>query len=77
MGQTVVIAVLGVVAGVAVGIVPGIALTYPITAGSAGGHIVDVPWELLAVIAVGMPLLAILGAGVFTRSRLTLVRRAE
>ncbi|WP_372442379.1 FtsX-like permease family protein [Tenggerimyces flavus] len=77
MGQAVVIAVLGVVAGVAVGIVPGIALTYPITAGSAGGHIVDIPWELLGIVAVGVPLLAILGAGVFTRGSLTLVRRAE
>lgn len=77
MSQSVVIAVLGVAAGVAVGIVPGIALTYPLTAGSRGGHLVDIPWELLGIVALAVPLLAILGAGVFTRSRLTLVRRAE
>lgn len=77
MGQAVVIAVLGVVSGVAVGIVPGIALTYPLTAGSTGGHIVDIPWVLLGIVAVGVPLLAILGAGVFTRASLSLVRRAE
>ncbi len=34
-----------------------------------------VPWPLLAVIGVGVPLVAVLVSGLFTRSRLPVVRR--
>jgi putative ABC transport system permease protein len=77
MGQAVVIAALGVIAGVAVGLVAGIAMAYRATSFVGGGLIIDIPWELLGIVAVAVPLFAIVGAGVFTRSRLTLVRRAD
>jgi putative ABC transport system permease protein len=34
-----------------------------------------VPWAMIGFAAVGVPLLAVLVAGVFTRSRLPMVRR--
>lgn len=76
MSQAAVIAGLGVLLGIAVGVVPGVAVTWPLTAPSPGGHVLEVPWALLGTLAVGVPLLAVSGAGLFTRSRLPLVRRA-
>ncbi|WP_020576883.1 FtsX-like permease family protein [Actinopolymorpha alba] len=77
MAQAAVIAGLGVLLGVAVGSIPGLAVTWPLTAGSPGGHIIAVPWQLLGLVAVAVPLVAVAGAGIFTRSRLVMMRRSE
>ncbi|KHL13493.1 UNVERIFIED_CONTAM: hypothetical protein LK11_31450 [Mumia flava] len=73
--QAGVIAVVGGVLGVAVGLVPGLAATVPLTASGPVGHTVDVPYGLIAVIALGVPLLAAALSGLFVRGRLPLVRR--
>jgi putative ABC transport system permease protein len=77
MGQAAAIGVLGVALGVVVGTLPGIAATWPLTAPSPGGHIIDVPCTLLGLVAVGVPLLAVAGAGIFARSRLPMVQRID
>ena len=76
---------LGAVLGVLVGAVPGIAATWPLTSrgyqpygiGSGGPHTIDIPWLLLAEIAVGVPVLLALAVGLFARSRLPLVARID
>ncbi|WP_433230708.1 FtsX-like permease family protein [Actinomadura formosensis] len=81
MGRAGFIAVLGCWLGIAGGLVPGIAVTRPLTAqveefgAPQHGTIIDIPWALLAAIAVGLPLLAALVAGAFTRSNLPMTRR--
>lgn len=81
MGRAGFIAVLGCWLGIAGGFVPGIAVTRPLTAqveefgAPQHGTIIDIPWALLAAIAVGLPLLAALVAGAFTRSNLPMTRR--
>ncbi|MFI0451592.1 FtsX-like permease family protein [Actinomadura sp. 6N118] len=88
MGQAGFIAILGCWLGMLAGLAPGIAVARPLTsqeytradAGSidttAHGTIVAIPWELLGAIGVVVPLIAMLAAGLFTRSRLPMVRRA-
>jgi putative ABC transport system permease protein len=81
--QAVVIGMLGSLAGIAVGIVPGIAVTWPLTANHNGPDgtsvwgdpIINIPWPMLALIGIGVPLLAALAAGLGVRSRLPLTRR--
>ncbi|WP_460460816.1 FtsX-like permease family protein, partial [Angustibacter peucedani] len=82
--QAVVIGLLGSVAGIAVGIVPGLAVTWPLTAqhydeqsGQSvwGSPIISVPWLLLVAIGIGVPVLAALAAGLGVRSRLPITRR--
>lgn len=81
MGQAAFITVLGCWLGLAGGLVPGLAVTRPLTesAGDVGvpahGAIVDVPWLLLLAIGLGIPLVAACFAGVVTRSRLPMGRR--
>ena len=70
-----VIGFLGAVLGVAGGAIPGIAITWPLTAPSPNGHILDIPWTLLGLVVLVVPTLAVLAAGLFTRSRLPMVRR--
>lgn len=77
MAQAALTGLLGALLGVAVGAVPGLAITWPLTAPSTGGHIVSVPWSLLATVVLLVPLVAILGAGLFTRSHLPMVRRVR
>ncbi|HEX3003727.1 MAG TPA: FtsX-like permease family protein, partial [Angustibacter sp.] len=82
--QAVVIGLLGSLTGIAVGVVPGLAVTWPLTAArfdEATGTTqwssptIDVPWLLLLVVGVGVPLLGAVAAGVGVRSRLPLTRR--
>lgn len=75
------IGLLGALLGAAVGLVPGIAVAFPLTStswrppvtdpGAAGlpGVFIDVPWVLLGALVLGVPLLAALGVGLLTRSR--------
>ncbi|MFI7689139.1 FtsX-like permease family protein [Nonomuraea sp. NPDC049655] len=81
--QAAYIAGLGAVVGLVAGAVAGVALTWPMTRMGAGGMrtlldgpgTIDVPWSFLAVVVLGLPLVAALVAGLFTRTRLVLARR--
>ena len=81
--QAVVIGLLGSLAGILVGFVPGLAVTWPLTAehyrggGPSvwGSPTINVPWMMLLAIGVGVPLLAATAAGLGVRSRLPLTRR--
>ncbi len=80
--QALVIGLLGAVTGVLVGLVPGIAVTWPLTATSWSGPgqtphgpIIAIPWLLLLGVGVAVPVVAALFAGGVVRSRLPLTRR--
>ncbi|MFI7128492.1 FtsX-like permease family protein [Nonomuraea sp. NPDC050153] len=74
---------LGAVVGLVAGTVSGIALTWPLTRGlygtmelfNPGATTIAIPWLFLAGVVVGLPLLAALTAGLFTRTRLVPARR--
>ena len=79
-----VVGAVGSALGALVGLVPGIAVTYPLTrpidygSGVTGpAHYLDVPWVLLGVVVVGLPLLSALVVAATSRSRLPLVARLE
>jgi putative ABC transport system permease protein len=71
MGQAGVLALLGGVLGIAAGLVPMAAVI------AVRPDVLDftVPWQVIALALVGVPLVAGGGAGLFTRSRLPLPRR--
>ncbi|BEP13245.1 hypothetical protein acdb102_15560 [Acidothermaceae bacterium B102] len=71
VGQASVLALLGGVLGIAAGLVPMAAVI------AVRSDVLDftVPWQVIALALVGVPLVAGAGAGVFTRARLPLVRR--
>lgn len=74
------IAMIGALLGCVIGFVPGIAVTYPLTAGgwsgpSSAGHVVDVPWALVGLLVVALPLGVAGLVAVGTRSRLPMVAR--
>lgn len=77
--QSAVTAVLGTALGVVAGLVPAygliVALNSSLGAEDPAGYPLVVPWALLLVTAVVVPLLAALAAGALTRSRLPMVRR--
>jgi len=82
-----VIAALGCLVGTAAGFVPAIAwirhqanqtAVYSIASQDVPNHLrLVIQWPLIAVAAVGVPLLAMLLAGTFTRSRLPSERRVD
>ncbi|RKS75095.1 FtsX-like permease family protein [Actinomadura pelletieri DSM 43383] len=82
MGQAVFVAVLGCWLGIVGGLVPGLAVTRPLTDQTEmpgvpeHGPIVDVPWLLLFAVGVAVPLVAGLVAGTFARGGPPLTRRA-
>lgn len=61
-GYALVLGVVGAVLGVAAGLVPGIAAAVPLTrisgTGMPDGYVVDVPWSLLALVLVGLPMVS-------------------
>lgn len=82
--QSVVIGLVGTALGVVLGFVPGLAVTWPLTANSytsftspqdASGPVISIPWALLLAVVVAVPLFAGLVTGLCTRSRLPMVRR--
>jgi putative ABC transport system permease protein len=81
--QALVIGLVGAVTGVLVGLVPGIAVTWPLTSNQSGssgsalthGPIIAVPWLLLVAVGVAVPVIAAVFAGTVVRSRLPLTRR--
>ncbi|MCW2598554.1 MAG: transporter permease [Frankiales bacterium] len=76
-----VIGLLGSVLGALAGLVPGIAISYPLTSGTHSGHgpshYLAIPWLLVIGLTVGVPMVAAGGAALLTRSRLPLAARLE
>jgi putative ABC transport system permease protein len=78
MGSAAVIGAFGAALGVVAGLAPGVAVAYPLTStdyGNGAQPLVVVPWGMLAIIAVGVPLLAVLATGLVVRSRLPMATR--
>jgi putative ABC transport system permease protein len=86
----VVVGMVGAVLGAAVGFIPGIAVTWPLTsqgysAGSCSngctftnsGPFLDIPWLMVLGLVVVLPALTALVVGLFARSRLPLVARLD
>jgi putative ABC transport system permease protein len=75
------VGVVGAVLGAAVGFVPGIAISYPLTRdlGSESGpsHYLAIPWLEIAGLVVLLPLVTALVVGLLARSRLPLVARLD
>jgi putative ABC transport system permease protein len=72
----------GAVLGAAVGFVPGIAVSYPLTrpynVGDPGpSHYLVIPWLLIGGLVVLLPLVTALVVGLIARSRLPLVARLD
>jgi putative ABC transport system permease protein len=85
--QAIVVGFLGAVLGIAVGLVPGIAITYPLTTGGSfdpatgvermTGPYLSIPWTPLLLVVLGVPLLAGLLSAVAIRRAPALTRRAD
>ncbi|HET7065977.1 MAG TPA: FtsX-like permease family protein [Nocardioides sp.] len=75
------VGVVGAVLGAAVGFVPGIAVSYPLTRDFTGGsgpsHYLSIPWLEIVGLVVLLPLLTALVVGLLARSRLPLVARLD
>ena len=74
------VGLVGAVLGAAVGFIPGIAISYPLTRTYAlvgPSHYLDIPWTLIAVLVVGLPLFTALVVGLLARSRLPVVARLD
>ncbi|NYG54052.1 FtsX-like permease family protein [Nocardioides perillae] len=72
----------GAALGAAVGFVPGVAVSFPLTRGFAGDgvaarHVLDVPWTLIGLLVVALPLLVAALVWLTARSRLPLAARLD
>ena len=67
----------GALLGAAVGFIPGVAISRPLTALSPGGPYLAVPWPLIAALVVALPLLTAAVVGLTARARLPLVARLD
>jgi putative ABC transport system permease protein len=86
--QATVISLLGALIGLAVGLVPGVAITYPLTGtqqcdeftnvctGTFVDPVIEIPWLWLGVVAAAVPLVAALVAAVSVRREPVMTRRA-
>lgn len=78
-----VVGVLGALLGAAVGFIPGVAVTYPLTSnswdptGAGPGHYLDVPWLSIVAVVVALPLVTALVVALCVRSRLPMVARLD
>lgn len=84
--QAIVVGLIGAVLGVAVGLVPGVAVTYPLTAlrwdpvtgqQAAADPTLVIPWLPLVLVVVGVPLVAGLLAGGAIRKAPAVTRRGS
>ena len=78
----VVVGLVGALLGAAVGLIPGIAVTWPLTTstlngGPPTGPFLDIPWLMLLGLVVVLPAVTALVVGLFARSRLPLVARLD
>jgi putative ABC transport system permease protein len=83
--QSMVVGFLGAILGVAVGLVPGIAVTYPLTTensydpavgvDTSTGPFLEIPWQPLLLVVVGVPLLAGLLSALAVRRAPAVTRR--
>lgn len=73
--QALVVAACGAVLGVAVGLIPGIASTWPLTARGSLPPTIAIPWLPLITVCVGVPLLAAGLAWIAVRRRPQMTRR--
>jgi putative ABC transport system permease protein len=75
------VGLVGAVLGAAVGFIPGIAITYPLTRSFTGepgpAHYLDIPWLLIGALVVALPVLTAAVVGLVARSRLPVVARLE
>lgn len=78
----VVVGLMGAALGVVVGLIPGIAIARPLTALSPyeiepglPTHYLAIPWTLIGVLVVALPVVTALAVGLTARSRLPLVAR--
>jgi putative ABC transport system permease protein len=78
-----VVGLVGSLLGAAVGFVPGVAVTYPLTGNGYRGdaapvsHYLDVPWLLIGTLVLVLPLVTALVVGLAARSRLPMVARLD
>jgi len=83
--QSMVVGFLGALLGVAVGLVPGISVTYPLTTqggsdpaiGHPTGPFLEIPWQPLLLVVVGVPLLAGALSAAAVRRAPAVTRRAS
>jgi len=73
--QALVVATCGALLGVAVGMIPGIASTWPLTARASLPPTITIPWLPLIAVCVGVPLLAAGLAWIAVRRRPQMTRR--
>ena len=75
------VGLVGAVLGAAVGFIPGIAITYPLTRNFTGepgpSHYLDIPWLMIGALVVALPVLTAGVVGLVARSRLPVVARLE
>lgn len=85
--QAMVVGFIGAILGIAVGLVPGIAITYPLTTEynsdpttgveTWSGPFLSIPWTPLLLVVLGVPLLAGLLSAVAIRRAPAMTRRAD
>jgi putative ABC transport system permease protein len=78
----IVVGLVGSVLGAVVGFIPGVAISRPLTSVQMGpaeesGPYLAIPWLLIAVIVLALPLLTAAVVGLTARSRLPLVARLD
>ncbi|GAB3852899.1 hypothetical protein GCM10028801_04620 [Nocardioides maradonensis] len=68
----------GAVLGAPIGFIPGVAVSRTLTRDYiTGGQVLDVPWLLIGLVVVALPLLTAATVGLWARSRLPLVARID
>ncbi|MBM7517405.1 FtsX-like permease family protein [Nocardioides nitrophenolicus] len=72
-----VVGLVGALLGAPIGFVPGLAVSRPLSRGDDGSTLLAVPWPLLALVVVGLPLLTAAAVGLCARSRLPVVARID
>ncbi|GAA4817658.1 FtsX-like permease family protein [Nocardioides caeni] len=67
---------IGALLGAPVGFIPGMAISQPLTSG-VGDASLDVPWLLIGMVVLGLPLLTAAAVGACARGRLPLTARVD
>jgi putative ABC transport system permease protein len=70
----------GAALGAAVGFIPGIAVSYPLTRNYVGigpSHTLEIPWLEILALVVALPVVTAMVVGLVTRSRLPMVARLD